>query len=118
MYAERNPVADLMPKHFPEGWGTVRATESRQEGSGPAAQFFHMDALRVNLIREHDGRITVASPELDIAAFGNTELEAWENFLSALQDLRAFYFENKDTLSPVLLGKLHIFESIYVLQME
>lgn len=118
MYAERNPVADLMPKDFPEGWGAVRAAESRQEGSGSADQLFHMDALRVNLIREDDGRITVASPELDIAAFGSTELEAWENFLSALEELRDFYFENKETLSPELLRKLDIFESIYHLQME
>lgn len=118
MYAERSPVTDIMPKDFPEGWGTIWATGSRQQGSGPAEQLFHMRALHVRLIREDDGRITMASPELDIAAFGNSELEAWESFLSALQDLRDFYFENKETLSPALLGKLHIFESIYVFQME
>jgi hypothetical protein len=118
MYSERSPVTDIMPKHFPEGWGTIRAAESRQEGSGPAAELFHMETLRVKLIREDDGRITVASTELDIAAFGSTELEAWENFLSALEELRDFYFENRETLSPQLLRKLHIFESIYLLQME
>ncbi len=118
MYAQRSPVADLPPEEFPEGWGTVRAAQSRQEGSGPAAQLFHMECLRVKLIREDDGRITMASPDLDIGAFGNSELDAWENFLSALQNLTAFYFENKKKLSPVLLRKCRIFESIYLLQME
>jgi hypothetical protein len=102
MYADPCPVQDLELGDHQGDWGRVR----------------HLEPLRVRMHREADGRITVASPELDIAAFGNSELEAWENFLSALQDLRAFYFKNKDTLSAVLRGKLHIFESIYVLQME
>ena len=118
MYARVGPVEDVKPKDFPEGWGTPRGTDPGQEGAGPAHELFRLDTVEVKLIREEDGRITVSSPQLDLAAFGSSELEAWENFLSALERLREFYFENKATLSQELRRKLQIFECLYVIRME
>lgn len=117
MYTEIMPVEDVRPKHYPEEWGITRGMDSRQEGAGGADQLLHFETLRVELINEEDGRITISSPQLDIASFGNTELEAWEAFLDALADLTDFYFENRKTLSPQLRKKLQILESLYVLQM-
>jgi hypothetical protein len=118
VYTEIMPVEDVRPKHYPEEWGVTRGMDSRQEGAGAADQLLHFETLRVELINEEGGRITVSSPQLDIASFGNTELEAWEAFVDALADLTDFYFENRKTLSPPLRKKLQILESLYVVQME
>ncbi len=95
--------------------GEQREARPLVEAQGRAVP---VERLRVKLIKEDDGRITMSSPQLDIASFGKTELEAWEAFLSALEDVRRFYFENRSTLSPRLREKLRILETPYVLEME
>jgi len=118
MYSEPRPVVDVKHEDYPEGWGAPRGIDARQEGASPAYRLFHFETLRIKLTREEDGRVTVSSPQLDIATFGGTELEAWECFLVALEDIRHFYFQNRTTLSPHLRQKLQIFEFPYVIQME
>jgi hypothetical protein len=85
-------------------------------GQGLAVQ---VQRLEVGVTREDDGRITVSCPRLDIASFGKTKSEASGKFLSALDDLRSFFRENKSTLSRPLLDKLQILESpLDIVEME
>lgn len=99
------------PFHQSEEAEPPRAVQDQ----APALPF---ERLRVKVIREDDGKITMSSPQLDIASFGDTESEAREAFLEALADISDFYLGNKDTLSPRLRKKLRILESPYVLEME
>jgi len=89
--------------------------QSQESEAPPAARdqspVAPSERLRVKLTREDDGRITVSSPQLDIASFGKTKSEAWEAFLAALDDLKRFYLQHKSTLPRPLLEKLRLLES-------
>jgi hypothetical protein len=102
----------FLPFHRSEEAGPPRAVQDQ----APAVPF---ERLRVKVITEDDGRVTIYSAQLDIASFGRTKSEARERFLAALDDLRRFYLENKSTLSRPLLEKLQILESpLDIVEME
>jgi len=70
--------------------------------------------LTLKFIRESDGRITVLCPEIELAAFGKDEDDAWQNFLSMFKDTIDFYFEEKHRLSEELKKRYSVFENEYI----
>ena len=66
--------------------------------------------LRVKVIKEPDGKYTFYAPELEISSCGNSELEGWNNFISALEEAREFLNAHKEEMSEELRRKFEILE--------
>jgi len=61
--------------------------------------------LVLHLKEEPEG-VTISCPGIDLTMCGKTEEEAWQRFLSAFKDLKAFLEENKENLSHELKERL------------
>lgn len=66
--------------------------------------------LRIEVIHEDDGQVTVRAPQLDLAYCAESEPEAWTGWLNTLEDMREYLMKNRSRLSEDLERKRRIIE--------